>query len=225
MADEPTWRGAYRRTKGRQGVDPDIDRDTDTDEDVGTDMETRRLGAARKAIGALSPEFKEQVGPGLAVLLEKQKVSQADVEEWQSASPGKPPGIVDAARGALGKRIAEDYPDWDDVKIDDYINAGTLNDFPDTTPKRGMPEGEFPEEGLESVGPAFPPPETLESVGSGFPDQGGLKSVTVPEVPEEEGSTQQKPPEDQHGSVLPFETQERMKRMREAYGLDPERVA
>ena len=117
----PIGRKKYDEYRARQGrVDTDEDRDTDTDEDFGTDAATTEAGrrkVANKALGGLSDEFKKTIGPGLAVLLEQQGVSQADVEEWQSASPNDSVDLVKAAKGALGKRIAKNYPKWDDAKI------------------------------------------------------------------------------------------------------------
>ncbi|HIA03799.1 MAG TPA: hypothetical protein EYN66_18160 [Myxococcales bacterium] len=154
-------------------------------------MQTQREGAARNALGALSPEFKELIGAGLSVLLEEQGLTEADVEEWQTASPTKA-DVASAARGALGDRIAKNYPDWDDVKIDKYIRKGMGEKK--AMPAHGMPVG------------VFPPAESLSPVSPA----------------ESERSTKQPTPTTPPSSVVPDETKERMKRMREIYGLEPE---
>lgn len=187
------------------------------------DMRKRREDAARKVLSSpFSEDFKKEVGAGMAVLLEQQGVTMEDIEVVRD-SYDRPPEMKDAARLALTQRIAKNYPNWDDVKIDNYIQEGTANDFPSQTPKRGLPEDQFP------------PPESLQNVeepdytlpmqeGEMFPPPQQLRSVTVvdPEEPEES-------PEPARGGAsmggdekkkkAPY--MERMERMREAFGLDP----
>ena len=187
------------------------------------DMQGKREAAARKALSPFSEDFKREVGAGMAVLLEQQGLTMEDIDEVQGSYGNRAPGLKDAARIALTERIAENYPNWDDVKINNYIQEGTANDFPSQAPERGMPEGQFPPpEQLESVGePDYSMPM---QEGEKFPPPQQLQSVSMPEQEEPEDS-----PEPARGGAsmgadekkkkAPY--MERMERMREAFGLDP----
>tara|TARA_R110000744_G_scaffold304593_1_gene413123 strand:+ start:288 stop:1157 length:870 start_codon:yes stop_codon:yes gene_type:complete len=74
-----------------------------------------------------SPEVRQEIGSGLAVLLDQQRVSQADVEDYLSNS-GRADSMVEAANGILLEKIRENYPSWDSTEINEFINQGSEND-------------------------------------------------------------------------------------------------
>jgi len=186
-------------------------------------MQKQREEVARRVLAPFSEDFKKEVGAGMAVLLEQQGLTMDDISEVQDSYGKRAPDLKDAARIALTERIAKNYPNWDDVKINNYIQEGTANDFPSDAPQRGMPEDQFPPpEQLESVGePDYSMPM---QEGEDFPPPQQLESVSMPEQDEPEDS-----PEPARGGAsmggdekkkkAPY--MERMERMREAFGLDP----
>tara|TARA_X000001388_G_scaffold47457_1_gene33956 strand:- start:352 stop:924 length:573 start_codon:yes stop_codon:yes gene_type:complete len=184
-------------------------------------MEGRRREVARKVLSPFSDEFKQQVGPGMVVLLEQQGLTMEDVDEMTGGKENA--DMRNAARMALERRISENYPSWDDVKVNDYIKEGTANDFPAQGPERGMPEGQFPPaETLQSSGESdysmpmqegekFPPAEQLESVGMPEPEEPKRSPEPAAAKPATGG--------DEKSKTAPYK--QRMERLREAFGLDP----
>tara|TARA_R110002020_G_scaffold3690_1_gene16333 strand:+ start:4198 stop:4956 length:759 start_codon:yes stop_codon:yes gene_type:complete len=85
---------------------------------------TKRGG---RAYEEWSPEVRQEIGSGLAVLLDQQGVSQADVEGYRAAGGGAN-SMVEAANGILLEKIRDNYPNWDDKKINEFINQGSEND-------------------------------------------------------------------------------------------------
>jgi hypothetical protein len=187
-------------------------------------MKGERQRVARQVLSTtFTDDFKKEVGQGMSVLLEQQGLTMEDIDEVQGSYGKRAPDLKSAARIALEERIAKNYPNWDDTKINNYIQEGTANDFPSDTPQRGMPEDQFPPaEQLESVGEPdysmpmqegeeFPPPEQLQSVG--VPE--GEEPRVSPEPARGGASTGA----DEKKKKAPH--LERMRRMREAFGLDP----
>lgn len=209
-------------------ADTDIDRDTDTDEDVGTDAATTEAGrrkVAKNALQFFDPEFEEQVGPGLVALLKEQKVSQADVEKWQSSLPSRTDGssisIVRAAKGALGNRIAKNYPDWDHVMVGEYIDAGTVNDFQDTAPTKSSspqrtttPTETVPKRGTATT--TSSPPSKYESPGGSTPAS-TLKAPNKPEVEQALKEDAEQKQEGANKSAIPLEYKDRLEQMFQVY--------